>query len=367
MIDTQNRPDAAHTEQDAKKIKRLLGWWNEVRDFDDENRREMAIDEDFVDGDQYTEEEKLILEARGQLPLVYNEIRLAVAWLTGTEKRSRVDWSVLPREKDDEEGAQTKTEILKYLNDVNRFSFVRSAAFEEAVRAGRGWLEVGIRGDGEEPTYVGMESWRNIWCDPMSRKPDLSDARFVMRSKVMDLDIAQAMFPTHKERLQWESDHFEQLTWQNRDIELNEQRHRWHISIFPGDADHDRPVVRIIECWYRNIENAEVLRGAFSGQIFDDRVLAHRRAITEGRAHILSDMPRMVMRVALFTLGGYLLEEARSPYIHGRFPFVPMYGLRRARDGAPYGIPRQARDAQIDLNKRRSKALFALSTNKLVS
>ena len=84
MIDTQNRPDAAHTEQDAKKIKRLLGWWNEVRDFDDENRREMAIDEDFVDGDQYTEEEKLILEARGQLPLVYNEIRLAVAWLTGT-------------------------------------------------------------------------------------------------------------------------------------------------------------------------------------------------------------------------------------------------------------------------------------------
>ena len=43
MIDTQNRPDAAHTEQDAKKIKRLLGWWNEVRDFDDENRREMAI------------------------------------------------------------------------------------------------------------------------------------------------------------------------------------------------------------------------------------------------------------------------------------------------------------------------------------
>ncbi len=367
MIDTQNRPDAAMDQEKSKLIRQLLSWWNEVRDYDDENRREMATDEDFVDGDQYTEEEKLILESRGQLPLVYNEIRLAVAWLTGTEKKTRVDWSVLPREENDEEGAQTKTEILKYLNDVNRFPFERSAAFEEAVRAGRGWLEVGIRGDGEEPICVVAESWRNVWCDPMSRKPDLSDARFLMRSKVMDLDIAQSMFPEHKERLQWEADHFEQLTWQNRDIELNDQHHRWHISIFPGDVDHDRPVVRIIECWYRSIEKAPVLQGAFFGQVFDERVMAHRRAVADGRARILSDKPRMIMKLALFTLGGYLLAEDRSPYIHNRFPFVPLYGLRRARDGAPYGVPRQARDAQIDLNKRRSKALFALSTNKVIA
>lgn len=364
MIDDQNKPAAP--QQDAKKIRRLMGWWHEVRDYDDDNRREMAIDEDFVDGDQYTEAEKQILEARGQLPLVYNEIRLAVAWLSGTEKKTRVDWDVLPREPDDEDGAKAKTEILKYLGDANRFPFERSAAFDEAVRAGCGWIEVGIRSDGEEPIYVGAESWRNVWRDPMSRKNDLSDARYLLRSKVLDLDMAQAMFHGNDERLRWESDHFEQLTWQNRDIELNDQ-HRRHIAMFPGDADHERSVVRVIECWYREIERVAVLRGAFSGQIFDERVNAHRRAVTDGRSQILSDVPKMRVRVALLTLGGYLLSDSPSPYIHNRIPFVPLYGFRRARDGAPYGVPRQARDPQIDLNKRRSKALFALSTNKVIA
>lgn len=365
MIDGQGKPDASR-KQDAKKIRQLMSWWREVRDYDDDNRREMAIDEDFVDGDQYTEAEKQILEARGQLPLVYNEIRLAVAWLSGTEKKTRVDWDVLPREPDDEDGAKTKTEVLKYLSDANRFPFERSAAFDEAVRAGCGWLEVGIRSDGEEPIYVGAESWRNVWRDPMSRKSDLSDARYLLRSKVLDLDIAQAMFPGNDERLRWESDHFEQLTWQNRDIELTDQ-HRRHVALFPGDTDHERSVVRIIECWYREIERVPVLRGAFSGQIFDERVMAHRRAVMDGRSQVLGDIPKMRVRVALFTLGGYLLADGPSPYIHNRLPFVPLYGFRRARDGAPYGVPRQARDPQIDLNKRRSKALFALSTNKVIA
>lgn len=347
--------------------KKLIGWWNEARDYASENRQEMATDEDFVDNEQWTQDEKCIMESRGQMPLVYNEIRLSVLWLTGTEKRTKIDWSVIPREPDDETGAETKTQILKYLSDANRFPFERSAAFEEAVRAGCGWLETGIKHDGNEPIYIGHESWRNVWRDPMNRKPDQSDSRFIIRTKVFDLDIAQAKFPKHAERLRWEADHFDQLSWQNQDIEIDGHANRRHTSVLPGDSDFDRPVIRLFECWYRTIENVPLMRGAFSGQIFNDKAAAHRKAVEDGRSYILSDQPRLIVRVAVFTLGGYVLFDDRSPYTHNQFPFIPIFCYIRAKDGQPYGVPRPGRDPQIDLNKRRSKALFAISTNKVVA
>lgn len=56
-----------------------------------------------------------------------------------------------------------------------------------------------------------------------------------------------------------------------------------------------------------------------------------------------------------------------SPFRHGRFLLTPIYGYRRARDGLAYGVMRGMRDIQDDLNKRRSKALFALSSNRVVA
>lgn len=363
-------PDDGLNSGSSGRIRQLMSWWREVRDYCSDNRVEMAMDEDFVDSLQWTPAEKQELEARGQMPLVYNEIQLATKWITGTEKMTRVDWSVLPREPDDEQGAQIKTQVLKYLSDVNRFPFERSAAFEEAIKAGIGWLEVGIRHDGDEPIFISQETWRNIWKDPMSRKLDMSDCRYLMRSKVLDLDIACSIFPDATGRLRMESDSFARLPWRNNDIDVMSGLYTppMHNALYPSDMDYHRPVVRLVECWYRSIENVNVLRGgSFSGQIFNENVLAHQRALNDGRAIIISDVPKMVMRVAIFTLGGYLIYDQRSPYIHNQFPFVPIYAFRRAQDLQPYGVPRQCRDPQIDLNKRRSKALFILSTNKVIA
>jgi hypothetical protein len=55
-----------------------------------------------------------------------------------------------------------------------------------------------------------------------------------------------------------------------------------------------------------------------------------------------------------------------SPYKHNRFPLTPLWCYRRARDGMPYGMIRDVRDAQEDYNKRASKALFILSTNRVI-
>jgi len=44
----------------------------------------MARDEDFVDGDQWSAEDKAALEERGQLATVFNLVATTARWVTGT-------------------------------------------------------------------------------------------------------------------------------------------------------------------------------------------------------------------------------------------------------------------------------------------
>jgi hypothetical protein len=61
------------------------------------------------------------------------------------------------------------------------------------------------------------------------------------------------------------------------------------------------------------------------------------------------------------------LQDGESPYRHKRFSLVPIWGFKRKKDGTPYGIVRNLRDPQKDLNKRRSKALYLLSANRVIA
>lgn len=349
-------------------VKALANWWHQARAAHADNRAEQATDEDFSDGIQWSPDQRQILEQRGQVPLTFNEIKPAINYLLGLERRNKVDFAVHPREPGDADAANAKQQLLKYLSDVNRFSFVRSQAFSDAVRAGVGWLEVGVRNDPtEEPIFVRAESWRSVWLDPHSVAPDLGDARYLCRSKILDLDTAIAMFPQHEGLLKQEAGEFQRL---QSDAEFYDtfvtpyQPAEFFplTSVLQGyDA---RKAVRLIECWYRKPMAVKRITGKFTG-LYDSNNAAHQLAVTRGLAS-LHDAIGMVMHVAFFTQGEQLLFHGKSPYRHNTFPFVPLWAYRRGTDSMPYGAVRNARDAQLDLNKRRSKALFLLSTNKVI-
>jgi hypothetical protein len=78
-----------------------------------------------------------------------------------------------------------------------------------------------------------------------------------------------------------------------------------------------------------------------------------------------TDAHKLVVRRAIWC-GKTLLNDEFSPYNHNRFSFVPIFCYRRKRDNMPYGIIRDLRDPQSDLNRRRSKSLFLLSANQVV-
>lgn len=359
---------------DTSKLGRFQDWWYEARTEEADNRHEQATDEDFVDGIQYTDEERQILLDRGQSPLVFNEVKPSVEWILGTERRTRVDYKVLPRTDDDRDDATVKTKLLKYLDDVNKAAWVRSQAFAHAVRAGVGWIEVGVRGDAEkEPLFLRAESWRNVWYDPLSIEPDLSDARFVIRSKIVELDLAIQMFPEHEAALRHAAAAREQLGTQAQEDYFESGVYQAQSSVYSyvsdalGATRGRRQLNRLIECWYREPKRVRLMRGAgpLDKQPFDPENAAHVTAAVSGSV-VLFDAVSQEIRLATWIDQGELLQDVPSPYRHNRFPLVPVWAYRRGRDNAPYGVVRNVRDPQQDLNKRRSKALFLLSTNRTI-
>lgn len=364
-------------EEGRKLLRKLLSWLRYERDRQAENRVEMARDDDFYHGLQWSQEDAQALEDRGQAPLVFNQIAVAINWLIGSEKRNRVDWRVLPREEDDTELAGVKTKVLKYVSDVNRSVYARSQAFSEAAISGLSWLEASLNGDATgDILYSGYESWRNVLHDSHALRLDYKDGRYWFRWKVMDLDIAQAMFPKRKGQLARAASSASQLA-----AELD--REMWYLGELVSNTasatsagyyqtsdlntgSHIRTRVRVYECWYKVPEETKVVRGGtFSGQIYDPTHRGMASQVESGYAEVI---PSVVMRMhcAFFT-DKDLLAMGPSPFRHNDFPCTPVWCFRRGRDLAPYGYVRNLRDPQTDINKRMSKSLFLLSVNQLIT
>lgn len=322
------------------------------------NRALMALCEGFYDNEQYTQEDRAILEERGQRAIVYNEIAPTIDWLIGTERRSRVDFVVTAEDEGDEadQDARNKTRLMKYLDDTNRAEFERSYAAEQMFKAGLGWLEVGVRGDRSGPqAFVGAESWRNVLWDSMASRRDITDARYLFRLKVVDLDIALALFPDKEaeimavkqngDRLQvfseWlgtndlisGTDAFGQM--------VNNDRSDYNTQL-PIDLFNPRERVLLLECWSREPFRERLPDGAGLGDPITHRI----------RVSIMTERDTLV--------------EAWSPFKHDRFPFIPLWAYRNSRTGLPYSPIFRLMGPQEGLNHRMSKSLFEASKNQLM-
>lgn len=361
-------------------LRRLLEWFYYERDKQAHNRLEMAIDHDFYDNLQWNPDDAQELRDRGQIPLVYNEVAPMVDWIIGTERRTRVDWHVLPRTEDDVQMADVKRKALKWLSDVNRVPFNRSRSFEDCVKAGVGWIDDGVRDDPTtEPIYNRYEDWRNVLWDSTSYELDLSDARYLFRWRWVDEDVAMAMFPDRANAIRsavQDAQHaafsdMEEDTWYTSEELLSGAKTGTLRASGQGMMiDAKRRRVKIYECQYRDPVTARIIEnGPFQGMFFNesDRALSYAMAMQEMAGDTPSFIEKVVMRVhmCIFT-ESHILARTVSPYRHNRFTLTPIWCYRRGRDRLPYGIIRRVRDIQQDLNKRASKALFLLSTNQVL-
>ena len=363
--------DPLDSEDSRKLHRKLMDWYFHERAKQSGNRMEMAMDTDCYDGLQWNPEDAADVERRGQMPLVFNEVAPMVDWMIGTERRTRIDWKVLPRSEDDVDAADTKTKVLKFVSDNNRVTFARSRAFSDAVKAGVGWLDDGARNDpSEDVLYSRYEDWRNVLWDSSSYELDLSDARYIFRWRWVDHDIAEMMFPTRKAQIR--------RAVVDADTSVEGAPDEFYLgtpiassgSLYssPGGVygEVSRKRIKLIECQFRMPAKSRIVTsGALKGSHFNEHDLAMAQALETNPGDVVE---RMMMRThfAVFTEES-MLSLGASIYRHNRFSLTPIWCYRNNRTRLPYGAVRRVRDVQFDLNKRASKALFLLSTNQIIA
>ena len=381
-------PDSPSRANEAteKRHATLMTTLRDERDLQGEERLQMAIDHDYYDHLQWREEDAQLLMDRGQAPLVFNESRQTIDWVSGMQKRMRMDETVLPREQADQTSAEIKSKVFKYISDANLAQWHESKAYKQMVIGGLGWLEEGINTDpGATVIYSGSEDWRNVYRDSRSRQFDLKDARYMFRRKQTDLDYAIALLPDAKQHLVQQAgisdvEHGaangddvwylgERLTGSTDMVGNNSLGHQFRDrSAYIGGSEVKdsgrRLSVNLIECWYRVPESIKVFAsGPQRGKEFDPKNPGHAQLETDRWKMYAAVTQRMRVMIATESAP---LWDGKSPLRHQNFLLVPIWGYRRGRDGMCYGLMRGMRDINDDINKRASKAIYAASSNRMI-
>lgn len=336
------------------------------------NRREMSVDEDFYDGNQFTPEELQQLEDRGIPAVSVNLIGPTIDLLLGMEAKSRTDWIVRPEaggQADDL--ALAMSERLSTAEKQTNADAACSAALMRQIIAGLGVVEVGYEPDPfKYPHRVRAHDWREFWIDPLSVEDDLSDARYVRRAKFFDRGELVARF---KDKARAIRDIGTVHGWTTRTAEP------WDLApdLLPSEGvwrdyslrdmewfDTERDRLMLEEIWYRVFVRGEIIRMQDGTAMrFDEANPVHVAAVQAGQVQLF-EAAWSEMRVAYF-IGPLRVMDIASPYPHREFPYVFFWGQREGRSRAPYGVVRRMRPMQREINARRSKMMWALSAKRV--
>lgn len=368
------------TEAMRDLAKQMEEWWIEARDKHAANRAQRFLDHDYYDHDQISPEDMAVYEERGQAPVVHNLIHSAIDWLTGTERRTRIDWKILPRGPEDEQGAKAQTHLMKYVSDANGAGWERSRAFKDASISGVGFVEEFLRRDrSQERVGYAYCDWRYLWWDPYSRDPDFGDARYMHRVKFLDLDRAIAMFPTRAADLRSvsvstidnEYTLLDELDGVPAMFSLSANGVQRAMASTGMSDRHARRRVRMIETWYPRAQVSKEIVAAVAdccdlqGLLYDANNAELREKHDSGQITLI-DAVTTKMALGIWTPGLGMCQHGDSAYPHNQYPFSAAWAFRHHRDGMPYGYVRGQRDPQDEYNKRRQKALYAASVNRVL-
>jgi len=90
----------------------------------------------------------------------------------------------------------------------------------------------------------------------------------------------------------------------------------------------------------------------------------HQALLQTGRAQLVTEVQARVRRA--YWLGPHCLHDAASPYAHGKFPYVPLFGWREDMTGIPYGLVRSMIFPQDCLNNAIARLLWGMTAVQVI-
>ncbi|MEZ9681919.1 portal protein [Vibrio splendidus] len=329
---------------------------------------------DYYDGHQVSADLKETLEERGQPVLVTNLIAPTIDGVLGMEARTRTD---LILTADDEDGEQLKDALQEKFKDAWRLARgdrANADAYASQVKAGIGWVEVHRNDD---PFYGGPYNVKAVrrqemWWDWHAQEADLSDARWIMRKRWVDVDECISWFPEHAEIIKQSINGWDD--WAG--VESYEEVDTGLLAAFHEFESWDRKEsewmdrrrgrVMLEVIYYKVFERGYVidLKGGRT-LAYNPENVAHAVGVKMG-----TFKPRIAtwstIREAWF-VGPHRIVDRESVAPTGYFPVVPFIGYRKDKSGEPYGLISRMISSQDEINFRRMKLTWLLQAKRVIA
>jgi len=339
-------------------------------------RRQSDKGADYYDSNQLDNETLQRMRDRGIAPIVYNICAPVIDVSIGLEARNRTDARVLESGDTPEKWTQVASVLGSRLHKAERRSHLDKAcadAYGTMLKAGIAWVEVARENNPMEYPYRAAHIHRReMFWDWRDLSRDLRHARYLVRSKWQDVDVARMLMPEHKELINevyngWQGHNDLDLDLLSR-TDLAQGFEDERIFVIPDFEWRNtaRRRIRFYETWYRVWKRSFVMKLAHGKTLpFDRENREHIAALLSGQVQV---EPAVFPEVRLaMWMGPHRMFDVPSPYRHGRFPYIPFFCYREDLTGVPYGLMRRMMPAQDEVNARRSKIMWYLASRRLIA
>lgn len=316
--------------QDREDFKRAV---ERRREF----RKKATICYKFYYGEQWEEETKKKLNEQGRPAITINRVRPLVNLLSGYQRLNRYEPDFLPRTANDLEICKIRKGVNKQIFDANDFDAVEARVGMDASISGEGWAQVEYEPDYETldgEARIKRRSPFDMYPDPESKEPDLSDAEFHFDAFWITKDKAKLTYPEHAEDID------AYITYYDHDEEPES------IMTEPLYYSRETKKVRLITKYYKKWINKTVETAEYDPVTFKPKKIS---------------LPTYEIWFATF-IGSVELERRKYPYEHNMFPYCRCLGYYIGEGDTPDGVVYDLLDPQREVNKGRSQILHNINT-----
>jgi hypothetical protein len=321
---------------------------------------------DYYDGNQLTSEVLQDLDNMGFSSLMTNLIKPAIDTVLGIEAKSRTDFRMVSDDDAHQDVAEALSAKLKEVERETRADRACSDAYAGMVKAGLGWVHTTRNQDPfAYPIRVENVHRREMFWDWASKDPGLNDARYVIRQKWFPVDQVTAALPSHAPLINasasgWQPDWMQRARESTTLMAAIDQESRMSVSAWEW-RNIDSRRVALQEVWYATHIRGLVLNLGDRTVEFDRNNPLHMAAIASG---VVKPEPSVYRKLRCsMWFGPHLLQDLDPGGL--RLPYTPFWGFREDLTGTPYGLIRNMIPLQDEVNARRRKLMWLLSSKRV--
>jgi hypothetical protein len=309
-------------------------------------------------GDNWTQQEKTMLEKQRRMVLELNKIRRVINLFSGYERENRTSTVVSPVEGSDEQTADLFSEVMMYVYAKSQAEYIFSEAFEHSLKTGM--AIVGIYIDYKDDKVNGdlkfyWKPFNAVMLDPYFTRRDLGDCDQASTRDLLSRDQVKALLPWVPEN---EIDSIPTGIRDNKYQYLGIYRQYNSTYIAKNLLTYDQYWKRINKPQKFLVDMETGVSQEWNGSGEEEDILKDEIS-RNPRVQLINSHKRSVELNII--VGGKLLYEGPDPTGLDTFPFVPIIAYHEplidTYELKIQGVVRSIVDAQRQYNRRHSQII----------